>query len=61
MPVASTSRRPAVVGSTLAAAASILVRFRRALGAERAQIQWFTVAAAQLVAAFAALVLARRR
>ena len=40
-------------GSTLAAAASIVVRFRRAHGAERAQIKWFTVAAAQLVAAFA--------
>ena len=40
-------------GSTLAAAASIVVRFRRAHGAERAQIKWFTVAAAQLVVAFA--------
>ncbi len=40
-------------GSTLAAAASIVVRFRRAQGAERAQIKWFTFAAAQLVVAFA--------
>ena len=39
-------------GTTLAAAASIVVRFRRAHGAERAQIKWFTVAAAQLVVAF---------
>ena len=46
-------RRPAWFGSTLAAAASIVVRFRRAHGAERAQIKWFTVAAAQLVVAFA--------
>jgi len=38
--------------STLAAAASIVVRFRRAHGAERAQIKWFTAAASLLVLAF---------
>ncbi len=41
------------IGSTLAAAASVVVRFRRAYGAERAQIKWFTAAASLLVLAFA--------
>jgi hypothetical protein len=53
---------PAVLGglgfglwivTSLAAAASVIVRFRRSHGAERQQLKWFTAAAAQLVAAFA--------
>jgi hypothetical protein len=35
-----------------AAAASVVVRFRRSHGVEREQLKWFTAAAAQLVAAF---------
>jgi hypothetical protein len=40
-------------GSTLAAVASLFVRFRRSHGIERQQLKWFTAAAAQLVVAFA--------
>ena len=39
--------------STLAAAASLVVRFRRSHGTERQQLKWFTAAASQLVVAFA--------
>jgi hypothetical protein len=55
-------RMPAALGSlglgvsiisSLLAAASVIVRFRRAGGAEREQLKWFTAAAAQLVALFA--------
>jgi hypothetical protein len=38
--------------TSLAAAASVVVRFRRSHGAEREQLKWFTAAVAQLVAAF---------
>ena len=39
-------------GTTLAAVASLLARFRRSHGAERQQLKWFTAAAAQLVVLF---------
>jgi hypothetical protein len=39
--------------SALAAAASVVVRFRRARGVERQQLKWFAAAATQLVLAFA--------
>jgi hypothetical protein len=39
--------------TSLAAAASVVVRFRRSHGVEREQLKWFTAAAALLVVAFA--------
>jgi MFS family permease len=38
--------------TSLAAVASVVVRFRRSHGVEREQLKWFTAAAAQLVVAF---------
>jgi hypothetical protein len=40
-------------GSALAAAASLVVRFRRSHGVERQQLKWFTAAGSVLVFAFA--------